>query len=91
MLFRSAALSANETQGALFPISPRPRLRERLARNVGLLQVMRGWSQEVLAQEAGLERTCVGGSGAGVAQSDAGEYGEAGGGVGGAGVVALMG
>ena len=35
-------------------------LRERLARNVRLLRVMRGWSQEVLAQEAGLERTYVG-------------------------------
>ena len=31
-----------------------------LARNVRLLRVMRGWSQEVLALEAGLDRTYVG-------------------------------
>ena len=42
------------------PHKPAATLRERLARNVRLLRVMRGWSQEVLAQQAGLERTYVG-------------------------------
>ena len=42
------------------PHKPEATLRERLARNVRLLRVMRGWSQEVLAQQAGLERTYVG-------------------------------
>jgi DNA-binding XRE family transcriptional regulator len=35
-------------------------MRWHLARNVRLLRVMRGWSQEVLALEAGLDRTYVG-------------------------------
>ena len=39
---------------------PEATLRERLARNVRLLRVMRGWSQEVLALEAGLDRSYVG-------------------------------
>ena len=42
------------------PHKPEAPLRERLARNVRLLRVMRGWSQEVLALEAGLDRTYVG-------------------------------
>ena len=42
------------------PVKPNATLRERLARNVRLLRVMRGWSQEVLAQEAGLDRSYVG-------------------------------
>ncbi len=42
------------------PHKPEATLRERLARNVRLLRVMRGWSQEVLALEAGLDRTYVG-------------------------------
>ena len=41
-------------------VKPDATLRERLARNVRLLRVMRGWSQEVLALEAGLDRTYVG-------------------------------
>ena len=45
---------------AITPHKPEATLRERLARNVRLLRVMRGWSQEVLALEAGLERTYVG-------------------------------
>ncbi len=35
-------------------------VRWRLARNVRLLRVMRGWSQEALALEAGLDRSYVG-------------------------------
>ena len=42
------------------PVKPDTTLRERLARNVRLLRVMRGWSQEVLALEAGLDRSYVG-------------------------------
>ena len=42
------------------PVKPGTTLRERLARNVRLLRVMRGWSQEVLALEAGLDRSYVG-------------------------------
>ncbi|MGI9321567.1 MAG: helix-turn-helix domain-containing protein [Thiogranum sp.] len=42
------------------PVKPDTTLRERLARNVRLLRVMRGWSQEVLALEARLDRTYVG-------------------------------
>ena len=44
----------------VMPVKPGTTLRERLARNVRLLRVMRGWSQEVLAQEAGLDRSYVG-------------------------------
>ena len=44
----------------IIPHKPEATLRERLARNVRLLRVMRGWSQEVLALEAGLDRTYVG-------------------------------
>ena len=39
---------------------PGATLRQRLARNVRLLRVMRGWSQEALALAAGLDRTHVG-------------------------------
>jgi len=35
-------------------------VRWRLARNVRLLRMMRGWSQEALALEAGLDRSYVG-------------------------------
>ena len=35
-------------------------VRWRLARNVRLLRIMRGWSQEALALEAGLDRSYVG-------------------------------
>ena len=35
-------------------------LRQRLARNIRLLRTVRGWSQEALAQKAGLDRTYVG-------------------------------
>ena len=42
------------------PGQRKPGARGCLARNVRLLRVMRGWSQEVLALEAGLDRTYVG-------------------------------
>ncbi len=35
-------------------------LRQRLARNIRLLRTARRWSQEALAQKAGLDRTYVG-------------------------------
>ena len=42
------------------PEKPERTLHQRLAGNIRLLRVMRGWSQEALALEAGLERSYVG-------------------------------
>jgi ribosome-binding protein aMBF1 (putative translation factor) len=59
----SALLEVHEPDPPYYgfvPDKPGPTARERLARHIRLLRVMRGWSQETLALQAGLDRTYVG-------------------------------
>jgi len=62
-LFTSRSLQVREPDPPPYggdATQQKQRARRRLAGNVRLLRVMRGWSQETLALAAGLDRTYVG-------------------------------
>ena len=62
-IFTSSSYQVCEPDAPVFGDSPQDRkttARQRLARNLRLLRVMRGWSQEQFALAAGLDRTYVG-------------------------------
>lgn len=58
-----ACFDIREPDPPVYRFSPpdeKPSACQRLAKNLRLLRVMRGWSQEALALAAGLDRTYVG-------------------------------